>query len=334
MIARVAHRVSWRRTVAGLALAVCAARGAQAYETDQYSNRLLPIHDAAPVLDEMVNRALADIVAHWQGPRDDWKLARRIYWRLGGLYWVDRIERWAMDDPRIEKLPQHGHESIYAGAPFAATRVNFVFGVGRTLKLAGVLIGSDKLGHFFSQGVKYYGSHLRGKSEDAVLERGRFNERWLFGELTTSVYSNADLVANYEGYRFYRSLFEDGIVPGKPAIVAWRSGRPVLQRPFAWADHVNDYWDEALNPSFVERGLQEWFDRRLPRLCGDYHHAPQAFVPADVLRLDQEYRGLGIKPALQNRMDQVCSRPAPGSLSTEPVRTRRRGGRGKTSPPR
>jgi len=328
--ARTASR--WRavRTLLCVAALGGLASAVAAYETDQYSNRLVPIRDSLAPLDAMVNEALAKVVEEWHGPRDDYRLARKIYWILGGLYWVDHIERRAMTDPAIEKLPQEGRHSVYAGAPFTATRVNFLFGIGRTLKLSGVLIGTDKLGHFFSQGVKYYGSHTRGESEQSVLGRGRFNERWLFGELTTSVYSNADLVANYEGYRFYRSLFEDGTVPGKPAIVGWRKGGPFLQRRFTFADHVNDYWDEALNPSYVERSLQRWFDRRLPELCEDFRKMPQSWVSAESALLDEEYSALGIKPASQNRMDEVCRRSeasVPPAGATPAAPARRRGSR-------
>ena len=39
------------------------------------------------------------------------------------------------------------------------------------------------------------------------MRRSVTTERGVFGALTTGIYSNADLVANYEGYRFYRGLF-------------------------------------------------------------------------------------------------------------------------------
>ncbi len=61
----------------------------------------------------------------------------------------------------------------------------------------------------------------------------------LFG--ATGSYSNADLVANYEGYRFYRSLFDDDVISGKTAILRWENNRWVIQREFDWADHVNEY---------------------------------------------------------------------------------------------
>lgn len=294
--------------VAGLRLA--APDPLVAYETDQYSNRLEPVADSLAPLNAEVNDAIAAVAAGWRGPRNPWRFALEVYWRLGGIFWVDRIERWAMKSPEVEKLPQVRRHSIYAGAPPWATRVNFVFGVGRTLKVGGVLVGSDKLGHFFSQGLKYYQSFEEGKPEAQVLHRGRVGERWLFGQLTTGVYSNADLVANYEGYLFYRSLSEEGIVAGKPAIVSWRGGRPVVERAFDWRDHVNDYWDEALNPSHFARSLQRYMDHRLRALCADYRRDPDAFVPHDGAALARRYEDLGMRPAPENRLDRVCARAA------------------------
>jgi hypothetical protein len=297
-------------------LGAVAAVPVGAYETDQYSNRLQPLADAAPELDAEVNRALTEIVARWRGPLDPRLFAHAIYAELGGLYWVDPLERFALRSPKIAKLPQRRRWSIFTGMPIWATRVNFVFGVGRTIRLAGTFVGTDKLGHFISQGYKYYRRHLRGLPEAKILARGRFAERWLFGQWTTGIFSNADLVANYQGYRFFRSLFEDGIVPGKGRLVGWRAGRPVLLREFTFADYVDDYWDEALNPSFFDPALQRAMDRRLPGLCPDYARDPAAFVSAHDAELAARYAGLGLRPTLRNRLDRVCAgdRPSDGPV--------------------
>jgi hypothetical protein len=279
---------------------------ARAYETDQYSNRGAAIRDSRPALDELVNRTLAEIARDWRGAPDPYRFARRVYSRLGGVYWVDRIERWAMKSPEIDKLPQSRYHSIYRGAPVYASRVNFFFGCGRTIRIDRTLLGTDKLGHFFSQGLKYYRRHLEGMGEGALLRRGAFNERWIFGQATTSVYSNADLVANYEGYLFYRSLFEGGLLDGKPSIVVFHDGRASIQRLFDWRDHVNDYWDEALNPSHLSPGLQHYFARVLPRFCDEYRRAPEEFVPAGEAALAERYHAIDMQPAPENRIDSVC----------------------------
>lgn len=297
------------RVAIRLIAALCGLVGAGtalAYESDQYSNRLLSIADARPALNRLVDEALIRVVAQWRGPANKPAFARAVFWQLGGLHWVDPIERWVMESHEIERLPRLRRRGIFTGSSPFHTRVNFVFGVGQTFRLADARVGSDKLGHFFSQGMKYYQSHIRGASELEVMSRGRVNERLIFGQLTTGVYSNADLVANYEGYLFYRGLFEPGIVAGKPALVLWRAGRPVVQRPFDWADHVNDYWDEALNPSFYGRGLQRFMNRKLPELCGEYRRDPAAFKPRNEAELERRYATIGMRPAPRNRVDRVC----------------------------
>ena len=308
------------RRLRGLAAAVVtaalAAAPAAAYESDQYSNRLQPLADAAPVLDGVVNRALAKIAARWHRVDDRERFAYEIYEELGGAYWVDHIERFAMKSPAIERLPQHRWRSIYRGAPLRAGRVESAFGVGATIRLAGSLVGTDKLGHFFSQGFKYYKSHLAGWPEERILGRGRFNERWIFGQLTTSVFSNADLVADYQGYRFYRSLFADAVVPGKPAIVRLTGGVARIQREFHWSDYVDDYWDEALDPSHMSPVMARYFRSRLPALCGDYARDPRAFVSPDDAELARRYRKLGLQTAPELRMDAVCAQTVAGSATT------------------
>ena len=300
-----------RRFAAAAALLLAAAPSA-AYETDQYSNRSAPIADSTAVLDREVNAALARLAAAWRGGEEPSRFARRVWDALGGAHWVDRIERFAMRSSEVEKLPQFRRQSIFAGAPFHATRVNFVFGVGRTIRLGGSLVGSDKLGHFFSQGWKYWQSHRAGWSDERVAARGRFNERWIFGQLTTSVYSNADLVANWEGYLFYRSLFEDGVVADKPALVRFAGGRATVQRPFTFADHVNDYWDEALNPSHWSPALERSLRPRLAELCAGGPTESAPWVSPRDPELAERYVRLGLRRESELRLDEVCARdPAP-----------------------
>lgn len=295
-----------RKIAAALLLVFALAAVAVGYETDQYSNRLLPIADAQPELDRVVNEAIGRIAAGWRRGGDRYAFALAVFHELGGLFWVDRIERLAVRSPAIERLPQFRHHSIYDGLPFTARRVNYLFGVGSTIRLAGVLVGSDKLGHFFSQGKKYYMSHLAGWREEHILGRGRFNERWIFGQWTTSVYSNADLVANYEGYLFYRSLFENNVVPGKQAIVRFEGERAEVARPFSWADHVNDFWDEALNPSHMSPQMARSLQTALRTLCGDYARSPESFRARDADGLAKRYGGIGLKAAPENSVAAVC----------------------------
>ena len=303
-----------------LSLATVMVPGAVvAYETDQFSNRLEPIADSMVVLDNQVNRSIEEAVNSWAGDRDDWKFVNLIYRDLGGRHWVDKIERWAMNSDEVERLQIGRHDSIYKGHPFWATRVAGLFGVGPTFKVDGQLIGSDKLGHFFSQGRKFYRRYMRSQDEAKAAEHSAYTERALFGQMTTGVYSNADLVANYEGFLFYQSLFEDNVTPGKKAILSWQDGKWVVQRPFTWADHVNEYWDEALNINHFDRWLYPHMQQRLYTFCTDYQSEPERYSINDESHLQERYHHLELRNTSELRLDRLCAEdptpPAMGSTS-------------------
>jgi hypothetical protein len=254
-----------------------------------------------------VTQAIVSTILGWQGEADQMKVVDGIYKKIGGKHWVDKLERFAMDSSEVEKLPTPPHESIYSGHPFYATRVAGLFGVGPTLRINGVLVGTDKLGHFLSQGRKFYRRWVKLQDESLAAEHSAYTERAIFGQMTTGSYSNADLVANFEGYRFYRSLFEDNIVPGKPAILTWQDDHWIMQRPFDWADHVNDYWDEALNINHYDTLLYTHMKNRLLTFCDSYHANPELYAVHDEEALKYRYRNLQLRDTSELRLSQLCT---------------------------
>ena len=286
-----------------LLMVALAASSAAGYEIDPYTNRDVDIADSLAVLDAKVNEALDEVAASWSVGEDEWQMAMAVYRRLGGLHWVDRLERWAMNAAAVEKVPNTRDQSVVGDFPLHAARVAWVFGFGPTIRVNDVYMGTDKIGHFFSQGRKFYGRYRRLGDEARAARWSVVTEVGLFGRLTTGVRSNADLVANYEGYRFYRSLFEDGIVPGKAAILGWRDDVPVRQRPFTWADHVNAFWDEALNPNAYSAALLPYVKERLLRLCDDFARRPERYEVPDADALFERYRHIGL-------LDTSALRPA------------------------
>ncbi len=279
---------------------------ALAYETDQFSNRREPIADSTEVLNREVNATLEAIVADWQKGHNELAFVSAVYHEIGGHHWVDRLERWAMKSPEVDKLSTKKYQSVFRGLPIWASRVTFFFGVGKTIRVNGVFIGSDKIGHFLSQGRKFYKRYLRYGTEAEAAEHSAYTERAIFGRMTTGSYSNADLVANYEGHRFYRSLFEDDIVPGKPAILRWEDGRWIVQRPFDWADHVNEYWDEALNINHYDALLYKHMHKKLVAMCPLYWERPELYSIADEAPLEVRYAHLGMYDTSELRLDSLC----------------------------
>jgi len=302
--------------LAALLCVVASGTGA-AYETDPYSNRRVPLRDSAPAMNREVNAALADIVAHWQGPRDDNRMVMAVFKKLGGYYWVDHLERWAMDSPEVERLPTPLRHSIYRGLPIRLTRVAAAFGVAPVFRIGDSLVGTDKIGHFLSQGRKFWQRWHRNGDERREADTASRVEGGIFGSVTTGTFSNADLVSDYEGYRFYRSLFEDDIVPGKPAILRWQDGHWQIQRPFDWNDHVNAYWDEALNPNKYQKGLRRAMRARLHDFCGDAGQAPELYRldPAVDAELAVRYELIHLRSDPDMRLDAICTDEPPAQAA-------------------
>ncbi len=301
--------MNWAIAVTGAALVLSAT--AAASETDQFYNRSQPIADSTEVLNRKVNETLAEIVAEWRKGYDQKALVDDVYHRLGGRRMVDKLERWAMKSPEVEKLKSSKHDNIYSGLPIWSTRAIFLFGLGKTIRINDQLIGSDKISHFLSQGRKFYRRYLKYGSEEEAAKRSVFTERAIFGSASTGSFSNADLVANYEGYRFYRSLFDDDVVPGKPAILRWEDDGWIIQRPFDWADYVNEYWDEALNMNDYGRLLYGHMRKRLVKLCPQYWENPSLYTIENEDDLKGRYAHLRLRDTRFLRLDALCLAEAP-----------------------
>jgi len=294
---------------------------AMAYETDQFSNRDAAIADSTELLNKRVNETLQAVVARQGDQRDEMAVVDAIYKEIGGRHWVDKLERWAMKSDQVERIEADRHKSIYSGHPLRAVRVAALFGVGPTIRINGQLVGSDKLGHFLSQGRKFFFRYLKYHDEAKAAERSAYTERALFGQATTGSYSNADLVANYEGYRFYRSLFEDDIIPGKPAMLAWQDDHWVIQREFTFADFVNEYWDEALNVNDYDCLAHDEMKERFLTFCPDYFKAPERYEikPGTEITLKYRYRDLQLRDTSDMRLDSLCEptgQPATKGVAT------------------
>jgi len=137
-----------------------------------------------------------------------------------------------------------------------------VFGIGRVFRRSGHWVGTDKLGHFFMQGLDYFKRvHEDGQPLAQVFEFAH-GEDGLWGRAATGVRSYADMAANAAGYRFWASLYR-----GPQAYLRCEEGKGWIKlRRFAWRDYVTDAWDEGINCSEMSDGLRQKVEARLGAL--------------------------------------------------------------------
>ena len=292
-------------------IAVFTNHSVVALETDPYTNRDIDLADSLEILDEKTNAALDEIAASWSRGENERAFITAVYRKLGGRHWVDKLERWAIHAPEIDKLPICRGESVFAGLPFHVRRVGG-WGLARIINVNGTYLGTDKLGHFLSQGRKFYLRYQRhGTLENAAKLTARW-ESFIWGRPFTAIYSNADLVANYEGFLFYQGLFQDGVVQDKVAMFRWEDGQPIRQRQFTWADHVNPFWDEMLNPNAYTPTLLRHIKLRMTRLCDDFVNRPNRYRVDKMEVLRERYRHIGIRDASEIEPSRFLPENCPG----------------------
>ncbi|ATH07066.1 hypothetical protein BIY24_03675 [Halobacteriovorax marinus] len=147
--------------------------------------------------------------------------------------------------------------------------INWLEGVSLNLKgllgvtkIGGRRVGVDKLGHFFVEGFGFF-RRAYVKKEGSVanaIRWGKFTENSYFGLTTTGVYSNADLVANFNGMRFWNMLFlfeKDAAFNSKnryseTPFLSCDNAKWKLNKKFSIRYFVDDAWDESLNCNYYD----------------------------------------------------------------------------------
>lgn len=261
------------------ALSFVASVGVRASETDQFTLPPQHLDDLGPDVAAIVRGVLHAEVdelnawASWRGTsaqagaqdaRDERRFAERVYEKTGVGFPETTLEgaiRYGRFPGRNVQFAPRIEDSIYAGtfSPFLLTHLFDV----PTVRLYGVDLGTDKIGHMFQQGYEYFALYVeardRGFDEATAVARavlhGVGQERTVFGAMTTGVYSNGDLAGNYAGFKFYRNLFHEVRIGDRVlGPIVRRDGSrwivdPERDNPDLLEPYVSEHLSEAYNPS-------------------------------------------------------------------------------------
>ncbi len=286
-------------------LAAAAPPGARATETDQFTLPPRTLDDLGPDLAAIVRRILRAEISELNArilkraqvepeaapdPMDEREFLRHVYEQTGIGIPETTIERaihyGKFPNRNVRFLPDN-NDSIYSGtlAPFPFTHLFDC----PTVRLYGIDLGTDKIGHIFQQGydyvTRYTEARERGMDEAAAIagavEYGVAEERALNGIMLTGVYSNGDLAGNYAGFKFYRNVFHevrigDRILPpmlrrdGAEWIIDPERDGPELLRPF-----VSEHLNEAYNPSYYSLSVDTIRGHVRDRCAGWFAQYPE-----------------------------------------------------------
>ncbi len=70
-----------------------------------------------------------------------------------------------------------------------------------------------------------------------------------------------------------------------------------------WSDHVNEFWDEALNANHYDRWLLPHIRKRLIALCDQYQQNPAIYQAYDAEALLGKYSHVGMIDTSELRAD-------------------------------
>jgi len=263
-------------------------RDADASETDQFTLPDTGLEDLGPelsaktleILSAEVTRINEDIArSRRKKPQapipylDEQRLAQDFFQRTGVGLPESTMERY------IRYGDLAGKNLRFMPSPFASvyawvlTPVPFALVVfsSPTVRLYGVDLGTDKIGHLYQQGYEYYERYRHARAKglperaaiDVAVEYGVTTENMAYGVMLSGVYSNGDLAANYAGFKFYRNLLSHVVVGDRvlpPIIVLRDDGYWMLNPERANADllkpYISEHLSEAYNPSEYVIGVE------------------------------------------------------------------------------
>lgn len=242
-----------------------------AAEVDQFTlpaGEAAQLSDSAPVLEAEVNRRLQKAIGRANsrimkvhaktGPRwlkpgcNEERLYQMLVRELGGAV-VGQVETMAEESEQIQRRRISFEQSIYRDFDWQSSPTLVLSErLAAVIHVAGVEMGTDKLGHFFTEGYSYFlATDQLSRSPESGLLFGEWSESVYFGAQTTGVFSYADLAANFQGMRFWNAVLgrqPDPLTGAQPdAYIECRNEQWQQARIFQWASYVDESWDERVN---------------------------------------------------------------------------------------
>lgn len=249
-----------------LLLLLASATPLRGAEIDSLTGRERELADSSEALERRLNDALRAGVARANQASavcDEEALLRELRGALASPF-IGHVLTQTLDaDEALDRRRVRRVDSVYRDLGLLENVSVHWKDLSAVVRVDDSLIGLDKIGHFVVEGWSYFETaQLDGEGIAAALAWGEGTEDTWFGRYTTGVRSFADLVANFEGLRFW--LRVRAVAPD-PLDGGWRSERPYvhcgrrlrlfgerrwrLARELELDDYVTPVWDEAVNCS-------------------------------------------------------------------------------------
>jgi len=214
-----------RIIVVFLATAIISLQSSSAAEIDSVTPRRIHLDDSLAAINTIFNQRMMEGVTNANSRRDDIEdLTAEEFCDEEILYAELRkaiflsftaslgFKGYDLDKQLQELLAERSYslslnDSIYRDINYIEGFSLNIKGLSDVIKVSGHLVGLDKLGHFFAEGWQYFElTRQEGKSFKHAIQWGKEQEGGKYGYSTTGIFSFADLVANFNGWRFWNRV--------------------------------------------------------------------------------------------------------------------------------
>ena len=233
-------------------------------EIDSLTGRERALADSSKALESRLNNALETGVtrANEMSEGCDEEALYRELRRALAVPFIGHVVAESLNaDETLDRRRIRRVDSIYRDLGLLDSISVHWKNLSAVVRVGDVLIGVDKIGHFTVEGWTYFETAYRdGGGVAEAMAWGEGTEKTYFGHYTTGVHSYADLVANFEGMRFWQRVrggagdpLEMGRYRNRPYVRCgrrfWVFGERqwILWRKLDLDDYVTPVWDEAVN---------------------------------------------------------------------------------------
>ena len=285
-----------------------------AAEVDSVTPRKLKLDNSLTIINKVFNQRLQDGVQKANAHRDyiedideyvdadNYCDERVLYTELRKAIYQSYTASWGLkgydlDTQLRSLLARHSYslslnDSIYRDIDYLEGFSLNLKELSDVININGHLIGLDKLGHFFAQGWQYFElTHYENYAIEQAIEWGKQQEAGKFGYSTTGIFSFADLVANFNGWRFWNkvllkaedplkgpvaSFFNRPYVSCDIQIIASIKNKKIVKaweynNQFDLSDYIDGSWDEGNNcNSYQTPVIEEKVTLRIKNVDPDF----------------------------------------------------------------
>ncbi len=297
-----------------------------AAEIDSVSPRKLKLDNSVTIINTIINQRIKEGIQKANAIQDVFKdmgtdefcNEKVLYTELRKALFQSVSASWGLKGYDLDKqlrdlLTSQSYslslkDSIYRD-------INYLEGFSLKIKelsdvvnINGHLIGLDKIGHFFAEGWQYFElTHYEDHNIYQALEWGKEQESGKFGYAMTGIFSFADLVANFNGWRFWNkvllkendplkgfiaNIFNGPYITCEIQIIASIKNRKIVKAweqntRFDLSDYIDGAWDEGNNcNSYKDPIIEEKVTFRTHNVNADFN-CP--YIPEYCLAAKEKY---------------------------------------------